>query len=432
MNSNKVLIVTYYWPPAGGPGVQRWLKFTKYLVQKGYEVHVYVPENPTYPVRDENLLQEVPKQAIIVRYPIREPYNLAGFLGKKKIKTISAGHVPSEQKQGIKDRILLWVRGNMFIPDARIFWVNPSVRFLTKYVKQNHIPAVITTGPPHSLHLIGEKLKRKIQVNWIADFRDPWTTIEYHDQLKLSKPAQKRHLAFEQKVLQAADEIVVTSPSTQEDFQLMTQQPVHLITNGFDTEVQHSDILDSKFSLAHIGSLLPSRNPEVLWHAIQRCVHEIPGFSDDLHIKLIGLVSDEVRESIAKNGLEEHAEYLGYLSHEEVIVHQSVSQVLLLIEADNALKKCILPGKIFEYMSAGRPIMAFGVPQSDIQQILLETRAGAYFTYESEEIVFKHICALYADYKNGHLQSTAIGIKGFHRSKLTDKLISILEKLSFK
>ncbi len=432
MNSNKVLIVTYYWPPAGGPGVQRWLKFTKYLVQKGFEVHVYVPENPTYPVRDENLLEEVPKEAIIIRYPIREPYNLAGFFGKKKIKTISAGHVPSEQKQGVKDRFLLWVRGNMFIPDARVFWVKPSVKFLSRYLKQNNIPTLITTGPPHSLHLIGEKLQRKAQVKWIADFRDPWTTIEYHDQLKLSKPAQKRHRALEQKVLQAADEIVVTSPSTQQDFQSMTPRPVHLITNGFDTEVKRSDNLDAKFSLAHIGSLLPSRNPEVLWRAIRRCMDEIPGFSDDLHIKLIGLVSDEVRHSIERSGLQANTEYLGYLSHDKVVVLQSVSQVLLLIEADNVLKKCILPGKIFEYMSAGRPIMAFGVPQSDIEQILHTTQAGAYFTYQSEDAVFEHIRSLYAEYKNGRLGSHAEGIEDFHRSKLTDKLISILAKLSSK
>lgn len=426
----KVLIITYYWPPAGGPGVQRWLKFTKYLVKKGYDVHVYVPENPAYPLRDEALKSEVPQQAKVVQQPIVEPYAFASYLGKKNVKTISAGVVPDKKKQSLVQRMMLWIRGNVFIPDARVLWVKPSVRFLSRYIQSNDINTIITSGPPHSLHLIGMRLKAKHQLRWLADFRDPWTTIEYHDKLKLSTYAQKRHKQLEKQVLHAADDIIVTSPLTVKEFQALTNKPVHLITNGFDSEVQISNELDNKFTLAHIGSLLPSRNPHFLWKALAACKKDVPGFTDDLSIVLIGVVSEEVKEALKTYGLEAQTNLLGYLSHDEVVVYQAKSQVLLLIEADNPVKRCILPGKVFEYMSAGRPIVAFGVDDSDIQHIIAESRAGQYFTYDQYDAVVRHIKSLYQAYQSGNLTVASKGVETYHREKLTNRLIDIIENPS--
>ena len=178
----KVLIICYYWPPAGGPGVQRWLKFVKYLPFYNIEPVLYVPENPSYPIEDRSLENEIPEGITILKKPIKEPYRYAAMLSRKQTKSISSGLVPEETRQNILQRFLLYIRGNLFIPDARVLWVKPSFKFLRKYLENEKIETIITTGPPHSLHLIGQRLKRYFDqdIKWIADFRDPWTAISYH------------------------------------------------------------------------------------------------------------------------------------------------------------------------------------------------------------------------------------------------------------
>ena len=189
----KLLIITYYWPPAGGPGVQRWLKFVKYLPDFGVQPIVYIPENPTYPIIDTALESDVSDKAIILKQKIFEPYQLASFFSTSKTKKISSGIIPNQKKQSFLEKTLLWVRGNIFIPDARFLWVNPSVNYLKKYIQENNIDTIVTSGPPHSLHLIGLELKQQLNVKWFADFRDPWTTIGYHKALKLSVYAENKH-----------------------------------------------------------------------------------------------------------------------------------------------------------------------------------------------------------------------------------------------
>ena len=201
----KLLIITYYWPPAGGPGVQRWLKFVKYLPDFGVQPIVYIPENPTYPIIDNGLESEVSDKAVILKHKIVEPYGLASFFGKNKTKKISSGIIPNQKKQSFLEKTLLWVRGNIFIPDARFLWVKPSVKYLKKYIQENNIDTIVTSGPPHSLHLIGLQLKQELGVTWLADFRDPWTTIGYHKALKLSSYAETKHKALEKEVLTSAE-----------------------------------------------------------------------------------------------------------------------------------------------------------------------------------------------------------------------------------
>ena len=185
-NPKKLLIITYYWPPAGGPGVQRWLKFVNYLPEFNIQQIVYIPENPTYPIIDKGLESEVSEKAIILKNKITEPYGFASFFGKNKTKKISSGIIPNQRKQSFLEKILLWVRGNLFIPDARFLWVKPSVKYLKKYIEENNIDTIVTSGPPHSLHLIGLQLKKDLNKTWFADSRDPCTTIGYHKDLYLS------------------------------------------------------------------------------------------------------------------------------------------------------------------------------------------------------------------------------------------------------
>ncbi|MGB5668372.1 MAG: glycosyl transferase family 1, partial [Maribacter sp.] len=195
----KILIITYYWPPAGGPGVQRWLKFVKYLPEFGIEPVVYIPENPTYPIIDDSFTLDIPKGIKIYKHPIREPYHIARIFSGKKAKRISSGIIKAKN-QSVLEKIMLWVRGNFFIPDARINWVKPSVKFLTNIIEIENIDTIITTGPPHSVHLIGHGLKELLGIKWIADFRDPWTSIGYHKKLKLTKNSQRKHRELEHRV----------------------------------------------------------------------------------------------------------------------------------------------------------------------------------------------------------------------------------------
>ena len=332
----KVLIITYYWPPAGGPGVQRWLKFVKYLPEYNIQPIVYVPENPTYPIVDEGLIQEVSDKAIVLKNTIFEPYQLASIFSKKETKGISSGIIPNQKKQTFLQKILLWVRGNVFIPDARVLWVKPSVNYLEKYISENKIDTIITSGPPHSLHLIGLKLKQNLNVKWFADFRDPWTTIGYHSALKLSSYAEKKHKKLERKVLNTADTIIVTSKTTKTEFQQITQKPIEVITNGYDVESIAKQTLDEKFTLAHIGSFLSDRNPIILWESLQELCAENELFAQFFQLKLIGKVSQEILDTIDAFNLNSYVNNLGYVSHIEAIEHQRKSQVLVVIEIDSA------------------------------------------------------------------------------------------------
>jgi len=425
--NNKVLIITYYWPPAGGPGVQRWLKFVKYLPGYGIEPVVYIPENPTYPLLDNGLLAEVSPNTTIIKRRITEPYGWASAFSKGSTKKISSGIIPNKKKQTALQKLMLWVRGNLFIPDARVFWVKPSIKFLIRYIQENSIDTVITTGPPHSLQLIGLGLKRQLpEVKWLADFRDPWTTIGYHKELKLSNFAAAKHKTLEHKVLTSADTILVTSPTTKKEFEALTSRPIVVITNGYDVEKVVKQPLDVKFTVAHIGSFLSERNPQILWQAIAELIAENGAFKANFELKLIGAVSQEVLNSITGHNLEGYVNNLGYIPHEQAIAEQRKSRVLLLVEIDREETKCIIPGKLFEYMVSERPIIAIGPEGADFAAIVKQTNTGVFVTYNQKEEVKASLLEYFIQYQAGSLKSHAVGLQQFSRKNLTGQLAEIL------
>jgi galactitol-specific phosphotransferase system IIB component len=423
----KVLIISYYWPPAGGPGVQRWLKFVKYLPEFGIQPVVYIPKNPHYPLIDKQLEKEVSKEVIILQKKIWEPYTIASIFSKNKTKKLGAGIITQTKKQSLLEKTLLWIRGNIFMPDARFLWVNPSVKYLSKYIQKHNIDTIITTGPPHSLHLIGLKLKSKLPINWLADFRDPWTTIGYHKELKLSDWASKKHKDLEKKVLNLSDTIIVTSPTTKKEFQCITQKPIYVITNGFDTEEVKQVPLNEKFTLAHIGSLLSNRNPLVLWEVLQELIQENENFAKNFQLKLIGAVSKEVLETLSNYQLNNFVNNLGYLSHQEALVHQKSSQVLLLIEIDSEETKCIIPGKVFEYITSTRPIIAIGPENSDFEAIITTTNTGKFFSYKQKEVLKQTILSYFNAFLQNELQVNAINLEKYHRKNLTKELANLIK-----
>ena len=426
--NKKVLIVTYYWPPAGGPGVQRWLKFVKYLPDFGIEPIVYIPKNPTYPLIDEGLQKEVSYGTKILRNNIIEPYGWASVFSKKNTKKISSGIIPDKKKQSALQRLMLWVRGNLFIPDARVLWVRPSVTYLSNYILENKIDIIITTGPPHSLHLIGMELKKRLKVEWIADFRDPWTTIGYHKELKLSAKSQQRHKDMEKAVLNTADKVIVTSPTTKAEFEALTDKPVSVITNGYDMEKITKEPLDEKFTLAHIGSFLSERNPEILWQSLAELVNENEAFKEKFELKLIGAVSQEVFNTIDKYGLSDYVNAIGYVSHDEAIAQQRKSQVLLLVEIDSPDTRCIIPGKLFEYMVSERPILAIGPEGADFAQIIKATNTGVSVTYNEKEVLKNAIEGYFVQFTEGSLKSHAMGLQQYSRKNLTGQLADLLKQ----
>ncbi len=421
----RALIITYYWPPAGGPGVQRWLKFVKYFREFGVEPIVYAPKNPNYPLVDENFSSEIPSDIEIIKQSIKEPYRFAKLFSKKKTKQISSGII-SKKEISAMEKLMLYIRGNFFIPDARVGWVKPSVSFLSKYISENPVDVVITTGPPHSLHLIGMQLQKDLNVKWISDFRDPWTTIHYHKSLRLSKASARKHKALEASVLKSADIITVTSPTTKKEFGMITEKPIEVITNGYDIAEKSDFTTDSVFSISHIGSLLSERNPEVLWKILAEICKENAPFKNDLQLKFAGALSEEVKQSLENFALIGNCEILGYVSHSEALQLQNKSQVLLLVEINSAETRAIIPGKIFEYLAARRPIIALGPKESDIEGIIAETKSGKFFSYWDDDELKAEILQLYKGFKNGHLKVSSEGIEKYSRKELTKQMASLI------
>jgi glycosyltransferase involved in cell wall biosynthesis len=324
------------------------------------------------------------------------------------------------------EKTLLWVRGNLFIPDARFLWVKPSVKYLKQYIQENNIETIVTSGPPHSLHLIGLQLKKDLNVKWFADFRDPWTTIGYHKALKLSPSAEKKHKALEREVLNSADTIIVTSKTTKTEFEAITSKPIEVITNGYDVEKIEKQTLDEEFTLAHIGSFLSERNPRILWKALKELIKENKDFKNDFRLKLIGAVSQEVLDTISEFKLNDYVQNLGYVSHQEAVEHQRKSQVLLLIEINSEDTKSIIPGKLFEYMVSERPIIAIGPEDSDFAEIITSTNTGVFFTYDEKEKLKALLLKYYQEYQNQNLKVHAVGLQQYSRKSLTAHLAKIL------
>ncbi|MEX0288715.1 MAG: glycosyltransferase family 4 protein [Flavobacteriaceae bacterium] len=424
--ARKVLIIAYYWPPAGGPGVQRWLKFVKYLREFGIKPVVYIPKNPNYPIVDETLVDEIPEGIKYYENEIKEPYYLAKLLSGKKARRISSGIIETEQSSWL-EKTMLWIRGNFFIPDARKYWIEPSIRYLTAVISKEEIETIISTGPPHSMHLIGLGLRERHNIPWIADFRDPWTSIGYHKKLRLSKNSQQKHKELEHRVLNSADKILVTSNTTKKEFQLISKKPIEVITNGYDTDYLGGANLDDKFTISHIGSLLSGRDPQNLWKVLSQLAAENEIFRSSLQLEFIGVVSKEVMNSLYRYELAPYIKLKGYVSHAQALRRQRGSQVLLLVEIDSKETRGIVPGKLFEYMAARRPILALGPSGWDAGKIIEETNTGAVFNYEAKGDLKALILKWFKRFQQGNLYMEEADIKQYSRRELTRKLAEHLQ-----
>tara|TARA_B100001741_G_scaffold53490_1_gene41328 strand:+ start:5664 stop:6938 length:1275 start_codon:yes stop_codon:yes gene_type:complete len=421
----KVLIITYYWPPAGGSGVQRWLKFSKYLPENGWKPIIYTPDSPSFDVKDVDLLSDIHPEVEICKSSIWEPYSL-----KEKIfgKSESSNAGIIHDKSSARNQILNWIRGNIFIPDPKVYWVKPSIKFLSKKIQEDEITHIVSTGPPHSMHLIPLGLKKRLpNLKWIADFRDPWSELDLLEDFKLSQKSRNKYQELERQVLKSADITLTVSETWLKSFKRLGSSNVELITNGFDEEdFEVIDKKNNKFIIGHFGLLNHLRNPKNLWKALNDICEEDSEFKDKLEIRLSGNIDTEVLQSITQNfHLKNKVVHLGYLSHKEVLYQYYQSSVLLLLLFNSKSGQGNYPGKIFEYFAAKRSILSFGPDESDIKNLLEKTKSGLYISYNKLNI--KNI--VYQLYTDNIKIINSDELSQFKRSVLTKKLADLLNKI---
>ena len=383
----RVLIITYYWPPTGGSGVQRWVKFAKYLPSLGWQPVVYTPSNPEQLAVDESLMEEIPTEVEVLKQPIREPYAIYHrLMGRGSSKGAGVNPI-NAQKKSWKQRLMLWVRSNFFVPDPRAGWVRPSVRFLSGYLREHPVDVVVTTGPPQSVHLIGRGLHRALGVPWVADFRDPWTRMFFFENLPLLPWVRRRHFKLEKSVLDEATAVVSVTPRVLADFASMTSTPVHLITNGYDEAdfaVELPVRTDGKFRVVHTGLFASDGNPLELWKALAGLCSESADFASRLEIRLAGKVDPEIVDSITEAGLGAQLRLLGYLPHPESVAELRLADIILLPLRHGAEYSKVYPGKIFECMAAGPAVLGIGPTNSAAAELLASTGTGVMFDWSAD------------------------------------------------
>ncbi len=425
----KILIISYYWPPAGGPGVQRWLKFAKYLPEFNISPVLFVPENANYPINDNSLKSEVSKDLEIIKLPIFELSNF--FPRLKSLNSIRSGNISKNKNQSILQKVVFFVRGNFFIPDMKIFWKRNSVNFLKKYLSENNIETIITTGPPHSIHLIGLELKRKLNINWISDFRDPWVNLNYLNRFHLLPFVKEYHKKLRDKVINNSDAVIVTSKRLK-DLYSEINSSIFQVTNGYDYNKPVIK-LDKKFSISHVGSLYNERNPEFLWDIIEELSEDLQGFKKDLQINLIGNNNKKIKQNLSKRVFNDCVECFDYVEHKKAIEFMCSSQVLLMLEVDDDESSYAIPGKLFDYLNSNRPIISIGPEQSEVREILSNTGSGKFFDYKDYNSLKFYIEKLYENYVNNLSSSdNNYNIDIYNRKNLTSKLVEVIIKIGLK
>lgn len=429
----RVLIITYYWPPSGGAGVQRWLKFAKYLRSTGWEPVIYTPENPEFPDADPSLFKDIPDGIEVLKTHIWEPYTAyKRFSGQKKDEKIQSGFLAVKKKNPLIESISVWIRGNLFIPDARKFWIRPSVRFLLKYLSSNPVDAMVSTGPPHSMHLIALGIKNRMNIPWLADFRDPWTGIDFYHQLRLTANSDRKHHRLEKTVLATADKVTIVSWNWALDFNNLYPRNYEVVTNGFDPDDFNiaKQTVSGPFELTHIGSLNRDRNPEMLWEVLSTICSENDAFRNDLELRFIGKCDISLFQSLEKYGLLSKTKKIEYLPHEEVLRESAGSQVLLLLLNNTPNVLGIVPGKIFEYLATRRPIFCMGPVDGDSARILRQAKAGFTCNFDDKASIRNAIHVLYKKYKEGSLSQNEGEIEAFSRKNLTEKISALLNEIA--
>ena len=433
----RVLIITYYWPPTGGSGVQRWVKFAKYLPSEGWQPVIYTPENPEQLAVDHSLEAEIPEGTEIIKTHITEPYELYKKFLKRSGHSKEAVEVNpvNAQNKSLAQTVAMWIRGNLFRPDPRCLWIRPSVRFLKKYLEEHPVDLIVSTGPPQSMHLIGRRLANETGLPWIADFRDPWTKIFYFKHLEMTQATERWHHRMEKNVLDDATAVVAVSPLVQQEFQAMTQTPVELITNGYDEcdfsgekETAAAGGPEKDFTITHTGLFAADGNPTVLWDVLAAKCVEDARFRKHLRIKLIGKTDEQIIKAIDNAGLKDNLTDMGYQPHNIAVQEQRKASLLILPLRKEPEYRAVLPGKLFEYLASCRPIFGIGQTDGAMSMILNQTKTGVVLDWNDKEGVRNHIDNCWTMHLEGRLETDSADISGFTRRSLTRQMAELFDK----
>lgn len=424
----KVLIISYYWPPSGGSGVQRWLKFAKYLPKFNWKPIIYTPENPYFDLMDNSLIAEIPNEVEVIKTKIWEPYYLKDKIFGKSKNSQTSGLINNTFT--FKNYFFNWIRGNFFVPDPKIFWVKKSIKFLLKYINKNNIEYIVSTGPPHSMHLIALGLKKKNKnLKWIADFRDPWSKLDLLDNFHLSYFAKNKNKLLEKNVLFKANLILTVSEKWKNDFKKLGANNVKVITNGYDDSDftnYTSKIPNEKFVIGHYGLINHLRNPKNFWKALDEICLENKDFSKKLEIHLSGNIDKNIINEISNySAINSKVKILGYLSHKEVIDAYTNTSLLLVLLFNSKSGLGNHPAKLFECIACKKQFFVFGPENSDTQKLLNKTKIGEYLLYSDNiENLKEKIIKAYNNQSVNYKFSN-----DFSREKLTLNLADTLNKI---
>lgn len=377
-------------------------------------------------------MRDVPEGVQVIRRPIWEPYSLyKKFVGARKDEKINTGFLSERRRPGLAQQISVWLRGNLFIPDARCFWINPSVRFLNEWLSENPVDAIVSSGPPHSMHLIAKNVASQNHIPWVADFRDPWTNIDYYKQLKLTAWADKKHHRLEREVVTKADKVVVVGNDMRTEFKSNYGIDSIVITNGYDEDDFKVDgvPVNDGFLVSHVGTLVPSRNPESLWKALGSLVKDNSAFASALRLRLIGKVDISIKHSILQAGLENHVQYIDYLPHADVPVQLKSANMLLLILNDTPNAKGILTGKMFEYLASGNRILCIGPVDGDAARILAETGSGSTCDFNDVDGIRTAVLNNFTGNRMGEMSGAVGSREKYSRKSLTRDLVEVLNSI---
>jgi glycosyltransferase involved in cell wall biosynthesis len=421
----KVLIITYYWPPSGGAGVQRWLKFAKYLPELGWQPIILTvdPKYASYPQRDETLSKEVGPDCLVYTTKSFELYNIYKLVSGKK--EVPYGGFANESKEGLFQKLSKFLRGNFLLPDPRKGWNKYALKKAAELIREFKIDTVVTTSPPHSTQLIGLQLKKEFNIRWIADLRDPWTDIYYYNQFHHTALARRIDKAYERVVVENADMLITVSEDVKRIFAEKSELPIAaktvVIPNGFDEEDFRITNLPTEIKriITYTGTISEAYDVDSLLEAL--CLLS-ENSKSQLLIRFVGKVPSLVETKFRSTGLE--IELVGYVDHAKSIEYLLRSDILLLVIPKVKNNNGILTGKFFEYLASQKPILAIGPTEGDLAKIILETNCGKLFDYSDPEGMLQFI---QEKLENQEATVNSGDASQYSRRELTRKITKLFE-----